>query len=258
MQLNLFGKEEEVAKDFEPSEKGKEYEERQREKAEYYAGKASKTQAAAESTLEQVRAERGMIPLGQPILVGHHSEGRHRRHLDSMNSRERRGWEEKGKADHYTEKAERIEKNIETDRVISSDDPDAIPKLKKKLARLEDERWAWKEHNKKARKEGADQAPGYVLKNLAGNVRSVKQRIANLEAKASMDIEDREVNGIRIEKDADENRVRLHFPGKPSAEVRALLKAHGFRYSGRHVAWQRHLNGAGLFAVDQVIKKLTE
>ena len=249
MQLSLFEK----------SEAGKAYEEQQRDKAAHYTEKSQRIEKSAEASLEHVRKERNMIPLGQPILVGHHSEGRHRRHLASMNNRERRGWDEKGKADHYAEKAERIEKNLETDRVISSDDPDAIPKLKRKLERLGDERTKYKEYNKKARKEGTDQLPGYVLKNLAGNVRSVKTRIANLEAKANMDTEDQEVNGIRIEKDVDENRVRLHFPGKPSSEVRSLLKSLGFRCSPRNnYAWQRHLNGAGLFAVDQVMRKLSE
>jgi len=258
MQMSLFNTEKVKDAEFEPSEAGKAYAERQLDKADYYAEKARKVDKSAEASLKQVRAERDMIPLGQPILVGHHSEGRHRRHLDSMNSRERRGWDEKGKADHYADKAARLEANVETDRVISSDDPDAIPKLRKKLERLEDERWAWKEHNKKARREGTDQLPAYVLKNLAGNVRSVKVRIANLEAKANLDTEDQEINGIRIEKNVEDNRIRLHFPGKPSAEVRAELKRHGFRWSPRNSAWQRHLNGNGLFAVDQVLPKIKE
>jgi len=234
------------------------YEERQREKADYYARRAAAVKKNSDATLEQVHKERDMIPMGQPILVGHHSEGRHRRHLASMNSRERRGWEEKAKADHYAEKAERIENNLETDRVISSDDPEAIPKLKKKLEGLEDQRSQIKESNKKARKEGTDQAAGYILKNLAGNVRSVKVRIAGLEAKANMDTEDQEINGIRIEKNTEENRIRLHFPGKPSAEARGVLKSNGFRWSPRNTAWQRQLNNAGLYAADRVMSQISE
>lgn len=258
MQMDLFNTEvTETKAAFEPSAAGRDYAERQQEKADYYAEKAQKTAKSAEATLESVRKERGMIPLGQPILVGHHSERGHRNHLARMDNRQRRGWEESQEAERIAEKGERIEKNIETDRVISSDDPDAIPKLKQKLIRLEVERTKYKEYNKTARKEGTDQLPRYVLRNLAGNVRSVKVRIANLEAKANLDMSEQEINGIRIEKDADENRVRLHFPGKPESDVRALLKRHGFRCSPRNnYAWQRQLNGAGLFAVDQVLPQI--
>ena len=35
-----------------------------------------------------------MIPMGQPILVGHHSEGRHRRDLDRTERLCRRGMDE--------------------------------------------------------------------------------------------------------------------------------------------------------------------
>ena len=234
------------------------YEQKQIDKAERYQDRAKTSAAKSNATLAQVREERDMIPLGQPILVGHHSEGRHRRHLASMNSRERRGWEDKGKADHYEAKAERILDNLETDKVISSDDPDAIPKLETKLVGLEDQRTQIKEYNKTARANDEEQTPKYILANLAGNIRSVKQRILNLQAKSEIDTADEEREGIRIEKDVTENRIRLHFDGKPSLEIRKLLKSNGFRYSGRNVAWQRHLNNTGLYAVDRVIGQIAD
>lgn len=234
------------------------YEQEQLDKAERYEARAKKNAAQSEATLKQVRRERGIIPLGQPILVGHHSERRHRNHLESMNNRERRGWEEHDKAQHYEEKADRIRDNLETDKVISSDDPDAVVKLKAKVVKFEEERTKIKELNKKARKEGTDQAPGYLLKNLAGNIRSVKQRIATLEAVATIDDTDIERNGVTISKDVAENRVRLYFPGKPSDEVRSRLKASGFRWSPRAGAWQRHLNNAGIYAAERILDSLSE
>ncbi len=234
------------------------YEQKQIDKAERYQDRAKTSAAKSNATLAQVREERDMIPLGQPILVGHHSEGRHRRHLASMNSRERRGWEDKGKADHYEAKAERILDNLDNDKVISSDDPDAIVKLERKVERLEGERTKFKAYNKKARAEKSEQLPKYVLANLAGNIRSVKQRILRLQAKKQIDTSDEERDGIRIEKDAEENRIRLHFPGKPPAEVRSLLKSNGFRFSGRNVAWQRHLNNAGIYSAERVIGQITD
>lgn len=232
------------------------YELKQQEKADRYAELATKKHTTAQASLNQVTRERNMIPLGQPILVGHHSEHRHRNHLDSMNNRERRGWEELDKAQHYADKADRIEKNLETNAVISSDDPDAIKKLQTKLATLEDERWAWKEHNKKARREGTEQLPPYVLKNLAGNIRNVKERIKRLEARQGLQDSEKEVNGVRIVQDTEDNRIRLFFDGKPPADVRTKLKSNGFRFAYSTGAWQRMLNNAGIFAADNVVNSL--
>lgn len=46
--------------------------------------KAARKQGDSQAAHERVDAIAGMIPLGQPILVGHHSEGRHRRNLDRI------------------------------------------------------------------------------------------------------------------------------------------------------------------------------
>lgn len=232
------------------------YERKQLEKAQHYEEKARKLGKQSQNTLDSVRSEREMIPLGQPILVGHHSEKRHRNHLARLENRERRGWEDRDKAEHYAEKAQRIQQNIKTDRVISSDDPDAIQKLEAKLVRLEDERTQIKEFNKKARKDGTEQAPAYLLKNLAGNIRSVKERIKRLEAIEEIGDEDIEVNGVRMVKDKADNRVKLFFPDKPSEEIRAKLKSRGFRWASREKAWQRHLNNAGIYAAERILEEL--
>ncbi len=243
-----------------------EYEQRQLDKADRYDTKSDKASKSAKTTLDQVQKESDMIPLGQPILVGHHSEKRHRNHLDSMDSRRRKGLDEHDKAEHYSDKADRIRDNLENNTVISSDDPDAIPKLEAKLEGLEEERTKIKNYNlevrifgkKTARKDGNEQTPKYILTNLGTNIRSVKKRIENLKAKANIDTTEQEVNGIRITKDLEDNRIRLHFPGKPEEAIRTMLKYHGFKYSYNNDAWQRQLNNAGLFAVDQVMKKIGE
>ena len=234
------------------------YEQKQLEKAERYESRAKKARTQSDSTLNQVRREREYIPLGQPILVGHHSEKRHRNHLAKLENRERRGWEESEKSEYYDDKAERIRRNIETDAVISSDDPDAITKLQAKLIKLEEERTAIKEFNKKARKEGTEQAPAYLLKNLAGNIKSVKVRIDNLERLASIDDTEQTIKGVRLVKDKDDNRVKLIFPDKPPIDVRAELKRRGFRFSYTNNAWQRHLNGNGIYAAERFLESYTE
>ena len=65
------------------------------------------------------------IPMGQPILVGHHSEGRHRRDLNRIDSNMRKSIEAEEKANYYKEKAA----NAQNSYAISSDDPEAIVKL---------------------------------------------------------------------------------------------------------------------------------
>lgn len=51
--------------------------------------KAERRGTAADAALGQAYATADMIPFGQPVIVGHHSEGRHRRDLDRI----RRGYD---------------------------------------------------------------------------------------------------------------------------------------------------------------------
>ena len=169
-QLDLFDKEREENS----------WERRQREKAERYSELATKAKEVGQAAVERVRKQRDMIPLGQPILVGHHSEKWDRNNRDKMNRNEEKAWEEVKKGNYYEGKAARIEKNLETNAVISSDDPDAVTKLEAKLAGMERYREKIKEYNKAARAKGEDQTPKYILQNLGGNIRTVKKRIDDL------------------------------------------------------------------------------
>jgi hypothetical protein len=49
-----------------------------------------------------------MIPMGQPILRGHHSERRHRRDLDRIDSRMRKSIEESRKSEYCAHKADSL------------------------------------------------------------------------------------------------------------------------------------------------------
>lgn len=175
---------------------------------------------------------------------------------------------------------------------ISSDDPDAVGKLQKKVDGLKANQERMKAANKIIRRKipneeklsqlvgigyKADAAaqlltpnrmndtgyPRWRLSNNLANIKRIEQRIAQLQQKAQApEVEDREVklaNGdtVTITEDKDDNRIRLVFPGKPDEATRKLLKYNGFRWSPRNTAWQRHLNGNGRYAVQAVIEKLS-
>src|SRR4030095_2318918 len=73
-----------------------------------------------------------IIPFGQPILVGHHSEGRDRRYRAKIEANHRKAYEMGEKAKYYAERA----KNIGTGG-ISSDDPEAVVKLQEQIDKAE-------------------------------------------------------------------------------------------------------------------------
>ena len=87
------------------------------------------------------------IPFGQPIIVGHHSEGRHRAAIKRADNAMRKSVEESKRADALRAKAATVGSGG-----ISSDDPDAIKKLKEKLSKLEQKQATMKAANKVARK----------------------------------------------------------------------------------------------------------
>jgi hypothetical protein len=72
------------------------------------------------------------IPMGQPVLVGHHSEKRHRRDLARSDRAMRQSVEASKEAEELRERAAAVGHGG-----ISSDDPDAIAKLQAQLAELE-------------------------------------------------------------------------------------------------------------------------
>ena len=61
------------------------------ERAERNAATADKVQAVAQVQLDQAHELAHVLPFGQPILVGHHSEKGHRRHVERMQTAMSRG-----------------------------------------------------------------------------------------------------------------------------------------------------------------------
>ena len=262
------------------------YEQKQQARRERYEELAEKNQAASEASFQGACDATAGIPFGQPILVGHHSEGRHRAALNRSDNRMRKGCELSDKAKYYADKAAGVGK-----AGISSDDPEAIKKLRIKLNNLERDQKTMKAINAAWRKEGKpqpdeqpkwqniadavgmadndlnrlrldmardplDRAPfTYQLSNNNGNMKRIRERIEQLQ-QAPTETTEEQHGDVTVIHNTEENRIQLIFPGKPSAEIRSILKSNGFRWSPYNTAWQRHLNNAGIYAAEQALAKI--
>ncbi len=246
------------------------YEDKLDSKRERLLARAEKADRDGDARIAKANRDASAIPLGQPILVGHHSEKRDRKFRDRIHSNYTKGYELKKKAGNLRGRAASV-----GTAGISSDDPDAVIKLTEKLAELEKKQKLHKAINKALRvadRTGSDDElkalglsdkmiaqfktpdfagdrgiPSYVLSNNSSNMRRIRQRIEALR-KAANDQTSEEVHGdIRILDNVEENRVQIFFPGMPSPDVRKKLKQNGFRWSRTEGAWQRHRSNAALW-----------
>jgi len=214
------------------------YKEKQENKCERYLEISERAMKESISKQESSNSMLSVIPMGQPILVGHHSENAHRNLLKRSWNAMDKSVELSQKSEYYKEKAEATQNN----NSISSDNPEAIDLLKEKLDKLELERTKIKEFNKKARKEKRDSCPAYMLANLSQNISSVKKRIVHLGRLDSIEETEETINGVVLKVNKEDNRVQLFFVGKPEEEIRTKLKRNGFRWSPYNGCWQRQLN----------------
>ena len=162
---------------------------------------------------------------------------------------------------------------------IRQDDPQAIPKLQKKLDGLEKAQETMKAVNAYYRKHGtldgcphlspenienlkADMASGWhyekkpfqswELSNNNAEIRRVRQRIESLTRANEVAYVGWEFDGGHVEANRDQGRLQVFFDGKPEADVRQQLKEHGFRWAPSVGAWQRLLNDNAYYASDRI------
>lgn len=84
--------------------------------------------------------------------------------------------------------------------------------------------------------------PNYLLTNNNANIRRMKQRAVVVSRNQATQPTEAEGANARLEDCPADNRVRLFFPSKPSAEIRTDLKRCGFRWSPTIGAWQAYRN----------------
>lgn len=218
------------------------YLERQEYKKEMYQERAEKADKRSQSHYERHRDIASVIPMGQPILIGHHSEKRHRKDLDRIDNEMRKSIQESEKADYYRNKVD----NIDNSKVISSDDPQAIEKLQARIEELE-----------KAKEEvKARPHEWYELQYLNADIRRLKDRIKEIQELEELQFEDITFTGGKAILNRDINRLQLLFDTKPDEETRTLLKKHGFKWSRYEQAWQRLYNRNGIYAVRYVVEQI--
>lgn len=172
------------------------YRERREAKAERLREWAAKREAKATALHDQADRLASAIPFGQPILVGHHSEGRDRRYRARIGATMDRAVENDRTAARMASRADGI--RAQNDGAIYDDDPDAIEQLTAKLAELEAERAAIVAYNKTARAGRPDPTglapkwahradgnplPAYATNNLGGNIKRTRDRLARLTAR---------------------------------------------------------------------------
>jgi hypothetical protein len=236
------------------------------------------------------------IPMGQPILIGHHSEGRDRRYRERAWNKLGAAVKEADKASYYEQKAQAAENN----QAIFSDDPDAVQKLEEKIEQAKAYQAKVIAANKIIRRSPKnEQTPGkvqelaellgypaekvaklftpdfcgrigfpdYVTKNNGANIRRMEERFESLQklAEERQRAEEtgesekaQEFDGFKVVENIEENRIQIIFPGKPEEAIRERLKGEGFRWSPYNKAWQRHLNNAGRYAASCIINYLTK
>lgn len=100
--------------------------------------------------------------------------------------------------------------------------------------------------------------PSYRLTNNNAEIHRLRERVAQAEARVSAAAAgpvERKYAGARIEENAQDDRLRLFFDGKPDEAVRTDLKANGFRWSPNAGAWQRQLTDNARAAAKRVLDK---
>lgn len=249
------------------------YEAKKAARIERLRARAEKKRQVAEANgLDLFSEEKSGIPLGQPILVGHHSERRHRRHLERIENRVRKGMEAGRQASELEERAAAAE----TRTAIDSDNPEASTLIADKIKKLETERDRYKMLNALMRASvdcvdpvfvltgkimekfpdvrdarqmavnlltpdfaGRIGIPAYRLTNLGAEIRRLKKRAAVVEVVQSSDaFESYKVGEILVE--LMNGQIQVEFPWKPNEATRDKLKRSPIAlkwssYSGRWV-----------------------
>ncbi len=158
---------------------------------------------------------------------------------------------------------------------ISTDDPEAVQKLKIKLAGLEQDQERMKAVNAYYRKHKtlddcpllspeqieklrASMArdwrtdpkpyPSFHLTNNSAVIRQTKKRIEELSQKAETEYEGWAFEGGEVKMNRQANRLQVFFDEKPDRDICSAMRHGGFKWAPSVGAWQRQLTGNAIYA----------
>lgn len=122
--------------------------ERAAARAERYETRAEKAEARSNAAHEKFRSILDPIPLGQPILVGHHSERRHRRALERADAALGQSVKESDKAKYYAGRAAASEfaaapKSVAFMQRRLKEAEAALRQVQRTLERISDPAYTW-------------------------------------------------------------------------------------------------------------------
>lgn len=258
------------------------YELRQERRRERLLDAAERAKQSAEGHRQTADRMASVIPFGQPILVGHYSEGPDRRYRARIHGHMGKWIAETHHAEELEQKAASVGKGG-----ITSDDPDAMGKLQKQLAGLEALQERMKAANKIIRQSFTDEQkveqlqalglshthawqalkpdfcgrvgfPDYALQNNSANMRRIRQRIELLGQRSQQTADPQPITGegFQISEDSADNRILITFPDKPPQATREMLRRNGWKWSPTRTAWVRMLNDAGRASAQYMAQKL--
>lgn len=252
------------------------YEQRQNAKIYNFSERAERAHKEADRLYNRTRELGSVIPLGQPILLGHHSEKRDRAFRARLDGAFRKSFALTDKGNYYAQRAATVGAGG-----IATDDPNSIEKLQAKIDKMEAAHAKMILINKALRRgdDAAILALGYSEKNLAllkapdfagrvgipdyeltnsrAEIRRLKQRIADINDLYNSTPLNHECDDLKIY--IDGGRVCVEFKcGKPNEAARNIMKREAFHWSRTACAWTRKATGNGIYAGECALKQLKE
>lgn len=226
---------------------------------------AEKRAAAHDAEHRKARAAVEGIPFGQPVLVGHHSEARHRRALERCDNAIGRAVAHADMQHKHESAARGIEQQLS--RSIFSDDENAADECERKAAEIDagaavsvKVNAAWRKHGPRGKSPDAEalraalvalglteaqiaadvrtmglcpwlKAP-HFSGNARANARRYRERAKAIRAQAAKIAEaEAAPGGVLVTFSPDGEQARVTFPDYPGRETVRALKAAGFWWS---------------------------
>jgi hypothetical protein len=231
------------------------YEEKKSQRIDRLRGAAEKARTEAQRVHDRAMEQAQIIPMGQPILVGHHSERRDRKTRARIGGMFDRAYALDKRASEFARSALAAEKN----QAISSDDPSACERLQERIDALTTRRAEMVCKNRAARKAGTPVPhEAWELSNIGANIRRLTARFQELTARATLIADappevEQQIGEVRVVHNLADNRLQLFFPQKPDMQTREALRKNGFVWAPSVGAWQRKLNNAARYAAGVVL-----